>query len=106
MESFTSKETAEVEKHEKSASNIWGNNLHVVNQCYLTTNSYVFYKVANLYDLTCTILYDLSRLQWQVGLGAGLGVGRSYKFIGIVQLVKYVRFSKNRMNLYEWVRTN
>ncbi len=43
-------------------------------QCYLTTNSYLFYEVANLYDLTCTILYDLSRPQGRVGLGAGLGV--------------------------------
>ncbi len=46
-------------------------------QCYLTTNSYLFYEVANLYDLTCTILYDLSRPQGRVGLGAGLGVGHT-----------------------------
>ncbi len=52
------------------------------------TNSYVFYEVANSYDLTRTILYDLSKPQWWVGLGAGLGVGHSYKFIRIVQLVK------------------
>ncbi len=75
-------------------------------QRYLTTNSYVFYEVANSYDLTHMILYGLSRPQWRVGLGAGLGVGHLYKFIRIVQLVKYVRFSKNRMNLYEWGRTN
>ncbi len=25
-------------------------------------NSYVFYEVANSYDLTCTILYDLSKV--------------------------------------------
>ncbi len=37
----------------------------------------------NLYDLTHTILYDLSKPQWRVGLGAGLGVGHSYKFIQI-----------------------
>ncbi len=37
----------------------------------------------NLYDLTRTILYDLSKPQWRVGLGAGLGVGHSYKFIQI-----------------------
>lgn len=47
MESFTSKETTEVDKYEKSASNIWGNNLHVVNQRYLITNLHVFYEVAN-----------------------------------------------------------
>ncbi len=78
----------------------------VLSQRYLTTNSYVFYKVANSYDFTHTILYDLSRPQWQVGLGAGLGVGHSYKFIQIVQLVKYVRFCKNSMNLYELGRIN
>ncbi len=32
----------------------------------------------NLYDLIRTILYDLSKPQWRVGLGAGLGVGNSY----------------------------
>ncbi len=63
-------------------------------QHYLTTKSYVFYEVANSYDLTHMILYDWSRPQWWVGLGAGLGVGHSYKFIWIVQLVKYVWFSK------------
>ncbi len=31
----------------------------------------------NSYDLTRTILYDLSKPQWWVGLGAGLGVGQS-----------------------------
>ncbi len=77
-----------------------------MNQRYLTTNSYVFYEVANSYGLTRTILYDLSKPQWRVGLGAGLGVGLSYKFIRIVQLVKYVRFGKNRMNLYKWACTN
>ncbi len=34
-----------------------------------------------------------------------LGVGHSYKFINW-QLVKYVRFSKNLIHLYEWGRTN
>ncbi len=54
-------------------------------QRYLTTNSYVFYEVAmaNSYDLTRTILYDLSKPQWRVGLGAGLDVGNLYKFIRI-----------------------
>ncbi len=75
-------------------------------QRYLTANSYAFYEVANSYDLTHTILCDLSKPQWRVGLGAGLGVGHSYKFIRIVQLIKYVRFGKNRMNLYEWGHTN
>ncbi len=51
---------------------------------------YVFYEVANSYDLACTILYDLYRPQWWADLGAGLGVGHSNKFIRIVQLVKYV----------------
>ncbi len=53
----------------------------------------------NSHDLTRTILYDLSKPQWRVGLGAELGVGHSYKFLQIVQLVKYVRFGKNCMNL-------
>ncbi len=52
-------------------------------QRYLTSNLYIFYEVANSYDLTRTILYDLSKPQWRVGLGAGLGVGYSYKFIRI-----------------------
>ncbi len=47
----------------------------------------------NLYDLTRTILYDQSAPQWRVGLG------HSYKFIRIDQLVKYVRFSKNMYEL-------
>ncbi len=45
----------------------------------------VFYEAANSYDLT--ILCDLSKPQWQVGLGAGLGVGHSYKFIQIGQKI-------------------
>ncbi len=52
-------------------------------QHYLTTNLYIFYEAANSYDLT--ILCDLSKPQWQVGLGAGLGVSHSYKFLQIVQ---------------------
>ncbi len=60
----------------------------------------------NTYDFTRTILYDFSKPQWRVGLGAGLGVGHSYKFICIVQLLKYIRFGKNHMNLYEWGGTN
>ncbi len=35
-------------------------------------NSYIFYEVANSYDLT--------KPQWRVGLGAGFGVGHLYKF--------------------------
>ncbi len=35
----------------------------------------------NSYDLTHTIVYDLSKPQWRVDLGAGLGVGHLYKFI-------------------------
>ncbi len=35
----------------------------------------------NLYEPTCTILYDLSRPQCQVGLGVRFGVGHSYEFI-------------------------
>ncbi len=34
-----------------------------MSQRYLTTNSYVFYEVANSYDLTHSILYDLSKPQ-------------------------------------------
>ncbi len=34
----------------------------------------------NSYDLTRTILYDLSKPQWRVGLGAGLGVGRTISY--------------------------
>ncbi len=49
------------------------------------TNLYIFYEVSNICkDLTRPILYDLS---WLVGLGAGL------------QLIKYIQFSKNHMNL-------
>ncbi len=56
------------------------------------TNLYVFYEVANLYDLTRTILYNLSRPQWRVGLG----VDHSYEFIPIVKLEKYLWFSKKK----------
>ncbi len=71
------------------------------------TNMYVFYEVANLYDLTRTILYNLSRPQWRVCLGAGLGVDHSYEFIPIVKLVKYLWFSKKkRIHLYEWGSMN
>ncbi len=39
----------------------------------------MLYVYATLsHDLTRTILYDLSKPQWRVGLGAGLGVGHSY----------------------------
>ncbi len=72
------------------------------------SHSYIFYEVANSYEFIRPHSYDfedLSRPQW-LGLGAGLGVGHLYKFIQIVQLVKYVRFSKNHMNLYKWGRTN
>ncbi len=47
----------------------------------------------NSYDLTRTILYDLSKPQWRVGLGAGLGVGHLYEFVRISHLVKYVRIA-------------
>ncbi len=46
-------------------------------------NSYIFYEVANLYELVRPHSYNLSKPQWRVGLGAGLGVGHSYKFIRI-----------------------
>ncbi len=46
-------------------------------------NSYVFYEVANSYEFVRPHSYDLSKPQWRVGLGAGLGVGHSYKFIRI-----------------------
>ncbi len=68
-----------------------------------STNCLIY---TNTYDLTRTILYDFSKPQWRVGLGAGLGVGHSYKFKWIVQLLKYIRFGKNHMNLYEWGGTN
>ncbi len=60
----------------------------------------------NSYDLTRTILYDLSKPQWRVGLGAGVRCRSSVQIHTNWQLVKYVRFSKNRMNLYEWGRMN
>ncbi len=45
------------------------------------------------------------RPQWRVGLGAGLGVGHSYKFIRIVQLVKYIQFEFVRIiHLVKYVR--
>ncbi len=56
--------------------------------------SYVFYEVANSYDLTWMILYDLSKPQWWVGLGAGLGVGHSYKFIRIGNLLNTYDLAK------------
>ncbi len=40
----------------------------------------------NSYDLARTILYELFKPQWRVGLGVGLGVGHSYKFIRIGNL--------------------
>ncbi len=57
-----------------------------LNQRYLTAIRTYFTRWlirTNLYDLTRTILYDLSKPQWRVDLGAGLGVGNSYKFIRI-----------------------
>ncbi len=67
---------------EKGEFCLWQQQMHMYSydsefQHYLTTNLYVFYEAANSYDLT--ILCDLSKPQWQVGLGAGLGVGHSYK---------------------------
>ncbi len=56
----------------------------------------------NSYNVSRTMFYDFPKPQWHVGLGAGLGVGHSYKCIRIVQLIKYVQLSKNHMNLYEW----
>ncbi len=55
----------------QTVCNNWNGAINI--QRYLTTNSYVFYEVAN------SILYNLSKPQWRVGLGAGLGVGHSYK---------------------------
>ncbi len=55
-------------------------------QCYLTAVRTYFTRWLirmNSYNLTRMILYDLSKPQWQVGLGAGVGVGHSYKFIRI-----------------------
>ncbi len=42
----------------------------------------------NLYDLTCTILYDLSKPQWRAG------VGHSYKFIWIGNSLKIYYLAK------------
>ncbi len=55
----------------------------------------------NLYDLIHTICLN----QLQVGLGAGLGVSYSYKFIRIAQLVKYVQFRKKSYE-FVWGHTN
>ncbi len=52
-------------------------------QRYLTTSSYVFYKVANSYDLTHMILYNLQKFVRV----------RSYKFVQISHLIKYVRIA-------------
>ncbi len=56
--------------------------------------------------MTVLVQFCMICPQWKVGLGAGLGVSQSYKFIWIVQLVKYLQFSKNCMksgctNMYE-----
>ncbi len=91
---------------EKGEFCLWQQQMHMYSydsefQHYLTTNLYVFYEAANSYDLT--ILCDLSKPQWQVGLGAGLGVSHSYKFI---QIGQKIWFGQNRMNLYEWSHTS
>ncbi len=49
-----------------------------------------------MYFTRWLILYNLSRPQWRVGLGAGLGVDHSYEFIPIVKLEKYLWFSKKK----------
>ncbi len=59
------------------------------------SNSYIFNEVANSYEFVQPHLYDLSKPQWLVGLGAELGVGHSYNTNW--QLVKYLWFSKNCM---------
>ncbi len=41
----------------------------------------IFYEVANSYEFVQPHSYDLSKPQWRVGLGAGLGVGHLNKFI-------------------------
>ncbi len=68
------------------------------------TNMYVFYEVANLYDFTRTILYNLSRPQWRVCLGAGIGVDHSYEFIPIVKLVKNTYDLVKKTYTFVWVR--
>ncbi len=69
-------------------------------------NSYVFYELANSYEFVRPHSYDLSKPPL---MGRFRGGVRCRSFVLIHtnwQLVKYVRFSKNRMNLYEWARTN
>ncbi len=48
---------------------------------YLTTNLYIFYEFRT--TSLVWFLYDLSKPQWWVGLGAGFGVGHSYKITRI-----------------------
>ncbi len=43
--------------------------------------SRIFCEVANSYEFIWPHSYELSKPKWRVGLGAGLGVGHSYKFI-------------------------
>ncbi len=43
-------------------------------QCYLTMNSYLFYKVADSNRFVQPHSYDFVRFLWGVGLGAELGV--------------------------------
>ncbi len=38
-------------------------------QCYLSTNSYVFYEVDKAYKFVLPHSYELSTPQWLVGLG-------------------------------------
>ncbi len=49
---------------------------------------------------------SFSKPQWRVGLGAGLGVGHSYKFIWIGNSSNMYDLAKVMWIFYEWGRMN
>ncbi len=62
----------------------------------------------NSYDLTRKILYDLSKPQWRVGLGARLGVGHFYKFKRMatckIRTIQQKSYEFVQVRSYEFIR--
>ncbi len=70
------------------------------------TNSYVFYEVANSYELVRPHSYDFVLFLWGVGLGAGLGVVicmNSYKFDSSLNAYDFSHNVLIRMNKFVWI---